>query len=108
MSENVKDRLIRYLDAKGISKAEFGRRIGVSGAYITSMRKSIQPDKLKLIAEEFPDLNRDWLLYGEGEMLRKEEAPCASAGLLEKLLQQAEEIGRLKQQIAELQRRLGE
>ncbi len=74
MSENVKDRLIRYLDAKGISKAEFGRRIGVSGAYITSMRKSIQPDKLRLIAEEFPDLNRDWLLYGDGDMLQKETA----------------------------------
>lgn len=70
MESNIKGRLISYLELKGISKAEFGRRIGVSGAYITSMRKSIQPDKLKLISEEFPDLNRDWLLYGEGEMLR--------------------------------------
>ena len=65
---DVKSRLICYLDSKGISKAEFGRTIGVSGAYITSMRKSIQPDKLKRIAEAYPDLNRDWLLYGAGSM----------------------------------------
>lgn len=78
MENNVKDRLIHYLDVKGISKAEFGRRIGVSGAYITSMRKSIQPDKLKLISEEFPDLNRDWLLYGEGDMLKSEAVDNAT------------------------------
>lgn len=77
MNDNVKDRLISYLEVKGISKAEFGRRIGVSGAYITSMRKSIQPDKLKLISEEFPDLNRDWLLYGEGEMLKSDDMGTA-------------------------------
>ena len=44
--------------------AEFGRRIGVSSAYITSMRKSIQPDKVEKIKEEFPDLDIDWLLTG--------------------------------------------
>lgn len=70
MEDSIKFRLIRYLERKKVSKADFGRRIGVSGAYITSMRKSIQPDKLRRIAEEFPDLNRDWLLYGEGEMLK--------------------------------------
>ena len=77
MNENVKDRLISYLEVKGISKAEFGRRIGVSGAYITSMCKSIQPDKLKLISEEFPDLNRDWLLYGDGDMLKSDDTDTA-------------------------------
>lgn len=44
--------------------AEFSRRIGVSAAYITSMRKSIQPDKAERIKEEFPDLDIDWLLTG--------------------------------------------
>ena len=48
--------------------AEFGRRIGVSGAYVTSMRKSIQPDKVEKIKSEFPELNIDWLLTGNGAM----------------------------------------
>ena len=64
-SENtVKGRLKAYLSANNITMAEFGRRIGVSSAYITSMRKSIQPDKVERIKEEFPDLDIDWLLTG--------------------------------------------
>lgn len=66
----VKERLINYLDYKRISKTAFGRAIGVSSSYITSMRKSIQPEKLQSIALNYPDLNIDWLLTGDGEMLK--------------------------------------
>lgn len=69
---SVKERLIAYLEHIGINKSEFGRRIGVSSAFITSMRKSIQPDKIAAIQREFHDLNTEWLLTGEGEMIRKE------------------------------------
>lgn len=68
-TEGVKERLIEYLDAKNIGKAEFGRKIGVSSAFVTSIRKSIQPDKLKSIALNYPDLNTSWLMTGEGTML---------------------------------------
>lgn len=67
---SVKERLIEYLDFKGISKSDFGRAIGVSSAYVTSIRKSIDDEKVLRILEKYPDLNRDWLLYGEGEMLK--------------------------------------
>ena len=69
MSE-IKERLIEYLDYKGESKSEFGRKVGVSSAYITSIRKSIQPEKVENIALNYPDLNTAWLLTGEGSMLR--------------------------------------
>lgn len=70
MEDTVKERLTVFLKFKGISKSEFGRRIGVSSAFVSSMRKSIQPDKIKSIALNFPDLNTVWLLTGEGEMLK--------------------------------------
>jgi hypothetical protein len=35
------------------------------------MRNSIQPAKLKKIAEVYPDLNSTWLLTGDGEMINK-------------------------------------
>lgn len=70
MESTVKQRLIEYLKFKKISKTEFGRQIGVSSAFVTSMRTSIQPDKIKSIAIKFPDLNTSWLLTGEGEMLK--------------------------------------
>lgn len=34
------------------------------------MRKGIGVEKLENVLSAFPDLNRDWLLYGEGEMLK--------------------------------------
>lgn len=70
MEETIKERLVAYLKYKGINKSEFGRIIGVSNAYISSIRKSIQPDKAEKIAASFPDLNISWLMTGEGEMLK--------------------------------------
>lgn len=67
----VKSRLIAYLDYKKISKSDFGREIGVSNAFVTSMRKGLQPDKIKSIASSYQDLNINWLLTGEGEMLKE-------------------------------------
>lgn len=72
MKTTVKDRLIAYLDYKQISKTEFGRTIGVSNSYVTSIRKSIDPDKIKSIASNYPDLNIEWLLTGNGEMIEQD------------------------------------
>ena len=79
MEMSVKDRLIKFLEVKKISKSEFGRRIGVSSAYITSMRQSMQPAKVQRIALEFPDLNTTWLLTGEGPMLKGPSTSTAPA-----------------------------
>lgn len=71
----VKERLIEYISYKKISKSDFCRTIGVSTAFVSSMRISIQPDKVKSIALNYPDLNTGWLLTGEGEMLKSAKKP---------------------------------
>ena len=73
MENNVQTRLKAYLAKSKISQSEFGRSIGVSTAYVGSIRKGIDPDKLKAIASAYPDLNIDWLVYGEGEMIKTPE-----------------------------------
>lgn len=65
----VKSRLLEYLKYKRISQIEFTKSIDVSSTYIGAMRKGIPASKLKRIITLYPDLNRDWLLYGEGEMI---------------------------------------
>lgn len=80
MEQTVKYRLEQFLKNRGIKKTEFAKAIGVSNSYITSMRKSIQPDKLEKINYSYPDLNISWLLYGEGTMLRDRETESAPAG----------------------------
>lgn len=64
----VKTRLLDFLRDSKITQMEFTRSLGVSPTYIGAMRKGIPADKLKKIGELYPDLNRDWLLYGEGAM----------------------------------------
>ena len=69
METSVKQRLILFLDSIKMNKSDFGKSIGVSSAYVTSIRESISPQKLKSIALNFPELNIDWLLTGNGDML---------------------------------------
>ena len=71
---NVKERLLEFLKKEGISNSEFSRRMGLSVAYIASMRKSMPEEKVSRLIEIFPQLNRDWLLYGEGELYREEQS----------------------------------
>lgn len=67
--KTVKQRLLDYLKHKRITQKEFTEALGVSPTYIGAMRKGMPPVKMKRISELYPDLNRDWLLYGDGEML---------------------------------------
>jgi len=68
---SVKERIINFISYKKLSKSEFCRSIGVSSAFVTSMRVSIQPDKIESIAIAYPELNTGWLLTGEGAMLKE-------------------------------------
>lgn len=81
--ETVKDRLIAFLQEKHIPHSELARKMGVSPAYFSAMRKSLPEEKVQKLKAIFPDLNRDWLLYGEGEMLLSESDICADAELSE-------------------------
>lgn len=68
----VKGRLLTYLKEKRIPQTEFCRKLGVASTYIGVIRKSIPPEKINKIVSLYPDLSRDWLLYGEGDMYAKE------------------------------------
>jgi hypothetical protein len=68
METTVKQRLESYLEKNSIKDSDFCRAISVSQGYISGMRKSIQPDKLKSIAINYPSLNIGWLMTGVGNM----------------------------------------
>lgn len=83
----VKSRLLELLREKRMTQTEFARRLGVSPTYIGAMRRSIPDDRMRKLMQIFPDLNRDWLLYGEGEMLNPVcEGPDLSKGYVVPLL----------------------
>lgn len=86
--DNFKRRLIRLLKTRNMTQTEFARKLGVSPTYIGAMRKSMPKDKLRIVFGMFPDLNRDWLLYGEGEMFLPDQSglPDLSKGYVVPLL----------------------
>lgn len=67
--DNIKERLLQIIDHEKISVSQFERRSGLSNGYIKNIRKSISTDKLDGILRAFPDINRDWLIRGEGDMI---------------------------------------
>ena len=72
---SVKERLQQFLKNEGITASEFARKMNLSPAYLASMRKSMPEEKVERLTQLFPQINRDWLLYGEGEMYREDLAP---------------------------------
>lgn len=69
----VKQRLKDFIATRGISEREFCRKLGVSSAYVESIKKSISPKVMQTISIQYPELNPLWLLMGTGEMTKKEE-----------------------------------
>lgn len=69
MNETVKDRLIIYLKYKKIGQNAFENKVGISRGYISHLKFAPKEEHLTKILHACPDLNRVWLLTGEGSML---------------------------------------
>lgn len=67
---SVKQRLIEFIKQDGLSQSRFEKAVGLSNGYVNNISKGIGADKLQRITEKFPYLNAEWLLTGEGEMLK--------------------------------------
>lgn len=68
----LKERVLDYCEAKGMSISAFERAAGLSNGFFKESTRNPRADKRKQISEAFPDLNISWLLTGEGEMLKSE------------------------------------
>ena len=66
----VKNRVLEFIRYKQIPVKQFEAKSKLSNGYISSMRKGFGTGKLENVLNAFPDLNRDWLLHGEGNMLK--------------------------------------
>ena len=69
METSVKQRLIQFIKYKGIGQGKFEKAVGLSNGFVNNIRVSITPEKLQKISLCYPELNKSWLLTGEGSML---------------------------------------
>jgi len=93
MEDSVKERLKFFLKNENIKAVYFCKSIGVSSGFISGMRESIQPDKLKSIAINYPSLDLGWLLTGIGNMNKEDNS---SEKLLDEIMKLKNEIIRLR------------
>ena len=72
----ILERIKEYIDYKNISISAFEKSLGMSNASFSKSLKSgkgIGTDKLENILTIYFDISPDWLLTGEGPMLRNTE-----------------------------------
>lgn len=71
----IKERIIQLLEFKGIAKEKFYTEIGVTSANFRGNAKKTPLNSTAIvnILSVIPDLNLDWLLTGNGSMLKSQE-----------------------------------
>ncbi len=81
---NTKERLLHYLDKKGVNKSAFFKSVGLSRTNFTgtNLTKSLSSDALVKVLTHCPDLSAEWLMRGEGGMLRQLSKPVQRRGPL--------------------------
>ena len=74
--EKIIDRFDKYMKINGLNDNKVTIELGLSVGLIGKCRrdgKDLSSRVIKKIIYFYPDLNRDWLLYGEGEMLNRDD-----------------------------------
>lgn len=117
----TKERTLRFIAFKGLSIKKFEELCGLSNGYLNSMKSGFGNNKLTQVLSAFPELNRDWLVYGEGEMIKKEisskeEIQLPQTGIGEPMQSQDEvliaelraQIEKLESKVDNLNQELGE
>ena len=61
---------MEFIEYKNIKKRAFEEAVGLSNGYLNQLRNSPGVDKISAILETYPEINKVWLLTGEGEMLK--------------------------------------
>lgn len=71
-----KQKLLKYLEYKGISKNKFYLKTGFSVGFLDS-GSSLGVDKLKIIIDNYRDLNLEWFFNDAAKMIKEERQPIA-------------------------------
>lgn len=72
--KSIKDRLVQYLKYKNITSQQLEASLGYSEGFVDSINDKTHQYKIDKMLYHYPDLNKAWLLTGEGDMLQKNEA----------------------------------
>ena len=102
----IKKRILQYIDSVRISRIDFCEKVGISYANMKGkgLESEIGGTQIVKILSQSPDLSPEWLLTGNGAMLRGQSAPevapppsePAFPGFIEKIQELSVKVGRLE------------
>ena len=69
--QTIKDRVLEFIKSEEISVKRFETRASLSNGAVSKMGDNTRRKILDKIVSAYPQLNMNWLLTGEGEMLSK-------------------------------------
>ena len=67
----LKDRIVQYLEYKGINRATFYKESGIANG-VFSQKNGISEENILKFLNVCRDINADWFLFGRGEMEQSE------------------------------------
>lgn len=75
----MKERIFQIIDHYKMSVRQFELKCGLSGGYVKNIKNGLGRQKLNDVLNAFPEISREWLILGTGEMLR---TPQTSVNIL--------------------------
>ena len=72
---------MKFMSYREISASRFERMCGLSNGYFNKLRNAPGLDKIDKMLRVFPELNREWVLTGEGSMLNEGYTTFEPVGL---------------------------
>jgi hypothetical protein len=73
----LKERLIFLADTNNLAVSRFERICGLSNGYVKNIKGRLSAEKMEGILKAFPNVSRDWLINGTGDMYNKVEQPSS-------------------------------
>lgn len=81
MEENAKSRLLLVIKELQLSQRKFEEQAKLSNGYIRNLKASPSSAVLQKIFSAFPKINKDWVIYGNGDMFDKQTRPTSNTGI---------------------------
>ena len=103
----IKQKILQYLDCKGISKYKFYQETGITNGILSQSNGLSEENTFKFLST-YRDISLNWLFYGEGSMLNTDEPNSIIqtssdkpsndliTPLLDRIEEQAKKIARLE------------
>ena len=68
----TKERILQFIEYKGITLTDFFKITGIKRGFLDTdkLKSSVSDVFLTKILASFPEINPEWLIMGEGDMLR--------------------------------------